>query len=94
MKAPRRECLASVGFPAKEDSELLAMVSNSICPSVSLAWSRPMTIQGVLLSQGQAAEGDGTSQEVTTEECSTARTETRSHPRAQGAGGRQVSRAG
>lgn len=59
MKAPRSECLASVGFPAKEDSELSAMVSSSICPLVSLAPSRPVTIQGVLLSQGQASEGDG-----------------------------------
>lgn len=86
MKPLRSECFASMwGFPAKENSELLAMVSNSICPLVSPALSRPVNIQGALFcfSQEQASEGDGTSQEVTTEECSIARSENRNHLKVQ-----------
>lgn len=94
LKPLRSECFAKhVGFPAKENSELLAMVSKQTHEQTKwLALS--------CFSLEQASEGDGTSQEVTTEECSIARSENRNHSEAQEAGGlpqrwgRQVSRAG
>lgn len=85
---PLRSFASMWGFQQKK-SELLAMVSDLPVPSASLcpALSRPVTYKvtgPVLVFMKEAPEGDGTSQEVTTEECSSARSENKNHPKLRG----------